>query len=182
MEAHAHDASPPAPLSAQDLLVGSTLLHDVAVPDAILRPQAGALEATGTAGIVRLKPLAIGRLALISKAAREDSGLVPLLMIKEALVEPKMSLDEVRQLHVGLVHFLVGAINRISGLTADGEAIDAALGSPVGSAHLLLAKHFGWTPEQVSQLTPGQVMVYLAGIERLLKFGQARHTQTGETA
>ena len=35
--------------------------------------------------------------------------------------------------------------------------------------HILLAKHFGWTPEQVSQLTPGQVAVYLAGIDQLLQ-------------
>jgi hypothetical protein len=33
----------------------------------------------------------------------------------------------------------------------------------------LLARHFGWTPEQVSQLTPGQVAVYLAGVAKLLR-------------
>ena len=39
---------------------------------------------------------------------------------------------------------------------------------------ILLAKHFGWTPDQVSQLTPGQVAVYLAGVEKLLQLEQAR--------
>ena len=39
----------------------------------------------------------------------------------------------------------------------------------MGRTHILLAKHFGWTPEQVGQLTPGQVAVYLAGIEKLLQ-------------
>jgi hypothetical protein len=178
MEAQARIAA--AALSAQDLITGSAVRHDIAVPEAILHPRADGAGAAGAAGLVRLRPLTVGALALISKAAREDPGLVPLLMIKEALVEPALALDQVRQLHVGLVHFLVGAINRISGLTAEGEAIDAALGSPLGSAHLLLARHFGWTPEQVSQLTPGQVMVYLAGIERLLRFDEARRSG-GET-
>jgi hypothetical protein len=38
-----------------------------------------------------------------------------------------------------------------------------------------LARHFGWTPQQVSELTPGQVAVYLTGIERLMAFDAARN-------
>jgi hypothetical protein len=71
-------------------------------------------------------------------------------------------------MHVGLVHFLVGKANSISGLAADGAALDESAGSPLGQTHILLAKHFGWTPEQVAQLTPGQVAVYLAGVQKLL--------------
>jgi hypothetical protein len=70
---------------------------------------------------------------------------------------------------VGLVHFLVSQINLLSGLSEDGELLTDAVNSPLGRTHLLLAKHFGWTPEQVSRLTPGQVAVYLAGIERFLQ-------------
>jgi hypothetical protein len=66
------------------------------------------------------------------------------------------------------VHFLLGRINEISGLAADGDALDEAARSPLGRTHLLFARHFGWTPEQVAQLTPGQVAVYLAGVEKLL--------------
>jgi hypothetical protein len=77
-------------------------------------------------------------------------------------------------MHVGLVHYLVSRVNRISGLAADGQALDAAVESPVGQMQILLAKHFGWTPDQVSQLTPGQVAVYLAGVEKLLQLEQAR--------
>jgi hypothetical protein len=73
-------------------------------------------------------------------------------------------------MHIGLVHFLVGQINWISGLTLDGQAIEDSAGSVLGQTHLLLAKHFGWTPEQVSQLTPAQVAVYLSGIEKLMAF------------
>jgi hypothetical protein len=108
-------------------------------------------------------------LTLISRAARDDASLVPLLMIKEAMLEPALTLDQIRQMHVGLVYYLVSQINHISGLDANGAALDGAVDTPLGRTHILLARHFGWTPEQVSHLTPGQVAVYLAGIERLLQ-------------
>lgn len=155
-------------LAAQDLLVGSGATHDVRVPREILAPGAQQPE-DAEDGIVRMRPLSVAVLTLISRASREDPGLIPLLMIKESLVEPILALDQIRQMHVGLVHFLVGKINLISGLAADGGALDGTANSPLGQTHILLAKHFGWTPEQVSQLTPGQVAVYLAGIRNLLR-------------
>ena len=155
-------------LTAQDLLAGSGLIHDIVVPQEILTPGAQPLEETGE-GIVRLRPLNVAVLTLISRASREDPALIPLLMIKESLVEPVLALDQIRQMHVGLVRFLVGQINTISGLAADGGTLDETVDSPLGETHLLLAKHFGWTPEQVGQLTPGQVAVYLAGIQKLLQ-------------
>ncbi|MFQ5629278.1 MAG: hypothetical protein ACE5I1_10995 [bacterium] len=156
-------------LSSQDLLAGSKIVHEINVPDDILYP--GEKKSTNhtDSQLVRLRPLTIHTLALISRAAREDAGLVPLLMIKESLMEPNVSIDQVKQMHVGLVHFLVAQINRISGLESEEGAIDGAANAPLGRAQILLAKHFGWTPEQVSQLTPGQVAVYLAGIEKLLE-------------
>jgi len=157
-------------LSAQDLLAGSQLVHTVSVPGVLLRPG----EVNPADGELRLRPLSVGAMAVISRAARDDPALVPLLMLRESLVEPTLTLDQLRQLHVGLVHFLVGEVNRASGLSTEGEAFDAAMGSPAARAHLMLARHFGWTPEQVAQLTPGQVMVYLSGIERLLAFEQAQ--------
>lgn len=45
--------------------------------------------------------------------------------------------------------------------------------SELGATHLLLAKHFGWTPEQVSALTPGKVAVYLAGVRQLVELDGA---------
>jgi hypothetical protein len=154
-------------LSAQDLLTGSKLIHHITVPGRVLNP-AGATEDNSDALIVRMRPLDVGTLALISRAARDDVSLIPLLMIKESLVEPTVTLDQLRQMHIGLVHFLVTRVYLISGLTEQGESLLEAAESPNSAAYLLLAKHFGWTPEQVSQLTPGQVAVYLAGIERLL--------------
>jgi hypothetical protein len=161
-------------LTAQELLAGSLLVHDVAVPAAVLRPSGEA----DAAGMVRLRPLKVATLALISKASREDPSLVPLLMIKESLVEPALALEQIRQMHAGLLHFLVAAINRISGLDADGNAARGAAASVIGETHLQLARHFGWTPAQVAELTPGQVAVYLAGIERLLALdAERRHAR-----
>jgi hypothetical protein len=153
--------------TAEDLLAGSATVHEVTVPRAVLHPdEPPGADAAGV--VVALRPLTVGRLALISRAARDDPSLVPLLMVKESLVEPALPLERIREMHIGLVHHLVSRINRISGLTPEGELIDEALESPTGSMHVLLARHFGWTPEQVAQLTPGQVAVYLAGIERVL--------------
>jgi hypothetical protein len=156
-------------LAVQDLLAGSRITHDVRVPQEILAPATQPPEGTAGDGVVRMRPLSVAVLTLISRAAREDQGLIPLLMIKESLVEPALTLEQIRQMHVGLVHFLVGKINLISGLAADGAPLDETAGSPLGQTHVLLAKHFGWTPEQVSQLTPGQVAVYLAGVQNLLR-------------
>jgi hypothetical protein len=72
-------------------------------------------------------------------------------------------------MHAGLVYFLAERVNSISGLGNDEEALEGMANSPLGQTHVLLAKHFGWTPEQVSQLTPGQVAVYLAGVTQLLR-------------
>ena len=173
MQAFRKDAAPPRVLSPQDMLAGSTLVHEIMIPGPILRPLASS-EPAAEAGIVHLKALSISTLAVISRAARDDNSLIPLLMIKEAVVDPALTIDQIRQFHVGLVHFLVAQINHVSGLNADGQTYDQAVDSPATKAHLMLARHFGWTPEQVAQLTPAQVMVYIAGIEKLLAFEEAR--------
>jgi hypothetical protein len=159
-------------LLAQDLLTGSRAIHEIQIPPAILRPQQADLT-EASPGTVRMRPLSLATMTLISRAARDDASLVPILMIKEAVMEPSLAPEQIRQMHVGLVHYLVSQINVISGLSGDGEVLDRALTSPLGQTHLLLAQHFGWTPEQVSQLTPGQVAVYLAGIEKLLELGSS---------
>ncbi len=175
--------SHPETLAAQDLLSASQVVHEVELPAAILRPGVGA-GATGSesgpGGVVRLQPLTVGTLALISRASREDPSLVPLLTIQQCLVEPALDLDRIRQLNVGIVHFLIERIHEISGLGADGQEIAQASGSATGEAHVLLARHFGWTPQQVAQLTPGQVAVYLAGIERLLALDEQRRSTPEE--
>lgn len=102
-------------LSAEDLLAGTTATYDVAVPASILRPGGSAGENHSEA-VVRLRPLTLGVFLLIMKAAKEDASLIPLLMIQESLVEPEMSLNQIKQLHLGLINFLIGHIRQISGL------------------------------------------------------------------
>jgi len=153
-------------LSAQELLAGSRLIYEVHVPQEILQPSSNSANGA-VPGMVRLRPLSVAALTVVSRAARDDAGLLPLLMIKESLVEPALTLDQIRQMHVGMALYLVNQINRLSGLAADGDALNGAVDTPISQAHILLARHFGWTPEQVGQLTPGQVAVYLAGVEKL---------------
>lgn len=158
-------------LDAEALLAGTRVVHDVEVPASLLAPDG---LAGAEPGRVRLRPVTVATLLVVSRAARDEPGLVPVLLVKEALVEPALTVDQVRGMSVGLLGFLVAAVNRISGLTADGDVLDEAADSAVGRTHLLLARHFGWSPEQVAALTPGQVAVYLAGVERLLQADEAR--------
>ena len=160
-------------LSAADLVAGGTVVHDVEIPHALLQPGAEP-PADGDRRVVRVRPLTVATLAAISRAAGDDPSLVPVLVIKEAVVDPPLGVDAIRQMTVGLVHFLVSRINALSGLTPEGDALEEAAGSPFARTHVLLARHFGWTPQQVSALTPGQVAVYLAGIERLLELERAQ--------
>lgn len=177
MELRHKEAPAPPHLSAQELLAGSSVVHEVEIPADLLRPrqQTSGLSQPRT---IRIRPLSLGALAVISRAARDDASMAPLLMIREAVVEPALSIDQVRQMHVGLVHFLLGEINEVSGLGPDGEILDRAWQSPNVKAQVLLAKHFGWTPDQVAALTPAQVMVYLAGVERLLAYEERKPQET----
>ena len=168
MQAPAERLRTQASATAEDLLLGSRAIHTLTIPAGVVRPGDGAVAADGKGDLlVRMRPLTVESLALVAKAARDNPALVPILTLHQSLVEPAMTVDQVKSLHIGLVQFLMEAVNRISGLTIDGKVIGDAIHDPAIRANLLLAKHFGWTPEQVSQLTPGQVAVYLAGIERL---------------
>ena len=105
-------------LTAEDLLAGADTTFEVAIPSDLLP----AAKSTGTNGteqeqVVRIRPLTIGVFQLIMKAAKNDPGLIPLLMIKESLVEPALSLDQARRLPLGLIEFLIENIRELSGLT-----------------------------------------------------------------
>jgi hypothetical protein len=115
MTAFVNDHKARVVLTAEDLLAGNTMTFDIVVPPDVLRPRSEVGNAPET--IVRLRPLTLGTFLLIMRAAKEDSSLIPLLMIQEALVEPKLSLPQIRQMHLGLITFLIGHVRQISGLT-----------------------------------------------------------------
>ena len=89
-----------------------------------------------------------------------------MLMLKEALVEPALSLEQVQGLQAGLARFLVEELNRISGLTIDEDGVADAVQSPLARACFLLAREFGWSPPQVGELTVGQVLLYLEMLDQ----------------
>ncbi|MEO1261106.1 MAG: hypothetical protein AAFZ15_20055 [Bacteroidota bacterium] len=101
-------------ITPEDLLSGADATFDITIPTEVLHPSVGEAS-NGEQKVVQLKPLSIGIFQVILKAARDDPGMIPLLMIKESLVEPKMNLAQIKQMHLGLVEFLLKHVRQISG-------------------------------------------------------------------
>jgi hypothetical protein len=148
-------------LSAEELLAGSALNFEVEVPAAVLHPGDGAGNGDGEGGTVQLRPLTVRDLQLVSRAARESDSLLATLMVQRALAEPAMSVAQVSTLPVGLVQFLLHHVNRISGIAATSDQLASAAEAPLAKAAFVLAREFGWTPQQVGELTLGQVLLHL---------------------
>ena len=144
-------------LSAEDLLAGATVTHEVELPERML-PNAGENRR------VRLRPLTVRDLRLILRAARESEDLTAALMVRQALVEPSLSLEEIGAMPAGLMQFLLREVNRISGIAATEDEILAALEDPLVKASLLLSRELGWTPEEIGRLTMGEVMLHVAAL------------------
>jgi hypothetical protein len=148
-------------LSAEELLAGSSLTFEVEVPSHVLHPATTAVASANGARTVRLRPLTVRDLQLISRAAKESDSLTATLMVQRALVNPEMSVAQVASLHVGLVQFLLEHVNQISGITTTAEQLGEVMEAPLAKAAFILAREFGWTPQQVSELTLGQVLLHL---------------------
>jgi len=147
-------------LTADELLAGSALTHDVLIPPSLAGVD-GRAELTEHDGRVRMRPLTVRDIQRATKAARDDDALLSILMLKEGIVEPSLSLDQVHGLHAGLARFLLDELNRISGLTTDDETLSEAVHAPMARACFALAQAFGWSPQEVGELTLGQVLLYL---------------------
>ena len=150
-------------LTAEDLLAGANMQHAVEIPAALL-PKGE------TAGSVVLRPLTVRDVQRVTQAAREQAALTSTLMVQQALVQPPLTLEQVSGLPAGLVEFLLEEVNRISGLSMQAGDVEDAVRAPLSRACFLLAREFGWTPEQCSQLTVGQVLLYL----EMMATGEAR--------
>ncbi len=92
------------------MLINLNETATVKIPAEILAPIDGELQE------VKIKPLSMHSFQLIAKAAKDDHSLVPLLMIKESVVEPSLSIHEIRSMKVGLVSFLIKEIKKESGI------------------------------------------------------------------
>jgi hypothetical protein len=146
-------------ITPEELMAGGHASYDVDVPATLWR-LADADEDARPAR-VRLRPLTVRDVQIIAKAAKDDEVLTSMLMIQRALVEPSLKQAQVAELPSGLVAFLVEKINRISGLTTTDDQLQALRDSPIVQAFFVLAREFSWTPEQVRELTVGQILGYL---------------------
>src|SRR5438128_10320689 len=94
-------------LTAEELLAGSALTHDVDVPASVLAPQGGPSAAQPVPARVRMRPLTVRDIQRVTKAARDDDQLLSALMLKEAMVDPTLTFEQVHGLHAGLARFLL---------------------------------------------------------------------------
>ena len=142
-------------LTTEELLAGGSLIHEVEIPVDLLNTNGS------NNNQVKLRPLTVRDLQLIGKAAKDDESLSAALMIQQALVEPTLKLEQVSKLPGGLARFLVEQINGISGINTPRDALEELVQAPLARACFTLAKEFGWTPEEVSGMTIGQILLYL---------------------
>jgi hypothetical protein len=140
-------------MTSEDLLAGGAIRHNVELPPGLT---SGAGERC-----VEVVPLTVRDLQLIAKAAKDDDSLSAALIIQQSLVEPKLTLDEIQRLPAGLARHLVERINTISGIDLPRNALEEMVQAPLAKACFVLAKEFGWTPEEVSGMTIGQILLFL---------------------
>jgi hypothetical protein len=149
-------------VSPEELLAGKDLTYDIDIPAHVLYPvpnQGG--NSSGATKRIQLRPLTVKDVQLIAKAAKDDEVLTSVLMIQRAVVEPPLKQHQIADMHSGLVGFLVDQINRISGLSTDEDELHAIADAPIVQAFFVLAKEFNWTPQQVREMTVGQILGYL---------------------
>jgi hypothetical protein len=152
-------------LTAEDLLAGSELRLEVELPDELRPPAVSSGSAdsggSGSGGSVVVRPLTVRDLQRIGRAARDDDELAATLMIQQGLAEPALGIDQVDALPAGLARFLLERVNEVTGMSLDGGRLDDLVRAPLARACFVLAREFGWTPEEVSALTVGQIMMYV---------------------
>jgi hypothetical protein len=143
-------------LTAEELLAGSALTHEVEIPAELL-----AANGHAPAASVVLRPLTVRDLQRIAKASTNDEVLSATLMIQQATVSPALKVEQVSQLPAGLARFLVERINELSGINTPRDELGELVQAPLARACFVLAKQFGWTPEEVSGMTIGQILLFL---------------------
>lgn len=142
-------------LSADDLLAGSSLTRNLEIPQRLLGDQQ--MEDRQ----VCIRPLSVQDLRLIARAARDNDDLTSALMVQQALIEPKLSVQQIARMPAGLMQYLLQQVNRFSGIGVNEQELADAMDDPLTQASCALSQAFGWTPDQISELTLGQIMVHL---------------------
>jgi hypothetical protein len=105
-------------LTAEDLLFGVHSSYDVAVPQSLLQPTADRSEIGADKDKnVQLQPLSLRTFQRIVKTCQYDSDQISRYMIREGLINPKLTDEQIAMLPVGIANFLVEKIQWISGLS-----------------------------------------------------------------
>jgi hypothetical protein len=143
-------------LSLEQLLAGGSATQVVDIPLEFLRAGDDVADAK-----ITVRPLTVRDLQLIAGAVRDDDSLSAALMIQQAVVEPELRVEQISKMPAGLARFLVDRINAISGIDTPQNALEELVQAPLAKACFVLAKEFGWTPEAVSGMTIGQILLYL---------------------
>ncbi len=147
-------------LKAEELLAGSSITHEIELPEELLSFNMQE-DTEREKAVVVLRPLTVKDIQLIVKAAKDNNVLTSSLMLQQALIEPKLKLEQINSMTAGLVKFLVEKINQISGLSVSEDGLSKLVQAPLAKACFIMAKEFGWTPQQVSEMTIGQILLYL---------------------
>jgi hypothetical protein len=153
-------------LTADTLLASGSATHAVRIPQSLLRGASASDGDDTPAGEVTLRPLLVRDVDRVVRASREQRVLASVLMVQQALVAPKMTVEQVGDLPAGVVQFLADRVNAISGLSVNQDELEQAVRAPLARACFILAREFGWTPAECSELTVGQVLLYLEMIAR----------------
>jgi hypothetical protein len=149
--------------TAEELLLAGEATATVEIPPQVMAPAGG--EETVPAQVV-IRPLVLADVQRIQRAARDENALTSVLMVQQALVEPKLSIEQVGRLHAGLVELLLREVNRISGLSLGSDDLEELVRAPLARACFVLAREFGWTPNECAGMTLGQILVYLEMLGR----------------
>lgn len=155
-----------AVLTAEDLLAGANATYSIAIPAAVVRAAPGESAPSGVAGEVVLRPLLVRDVERVARAAKEQRVLASVLMVQQALVQPKLTVEQVGSMPAGLVQFLMDQVSALSGLTLGDDDLEKAVKAPLARACFVLAREFGWTPTECAELTVGQVLLYLEMLAR----------------
>lgn len=147
-------------LSADELLAGADATYRVVVPAHLRGGEPGEDRE------VVLRPLLLADIVRLQRATAQADQLASVMMVQQSLVEPALTIDQVHRLPAGIVEFLLGEVNRISGLALSADDLQALVHEPLARACLVLARQFGWTPDQCAGLTVGQLLLYLEMAER----------------
>ena len=121
-------------LSAEALLASGSATFTIPVPAALLHGGTIAGDsALPPAGEVTLRPLLVRDVDRVVRAAREQRVLSSVLMVQQALLSPKLTVDQVGSLPAGLVQFLAERVNAISGLSMGNVTFQSFRSAPAPS-------------------------------------------------